>query len=345
MAARRALTPRAFIKAAAGKKFGGAFLVFGHDEYIKSETVRLAVEAFVPADTRGLAITHLVGPQADTQEILAAAAALPMLGSCTAVIVHDAQRLAAAHKSRITAGLAAVAHPSLLIFVGPAEPDRRTKFYKWFTDSGRAIACEPLTGKQAEAFAQRRFELAGKQIAVPALARFLSRCGTDAGVIAHEAEKLALFVGDRQSIDLEAVETVTGDSAGCTVEELVEAQLADQPRRALALSRALVSAGQDPAGIIGRLAVHYFDLQRAAASGQKAVWKLASQLRLPGARAEELKRWLGSCRRERIGPALAHVAYADRLARSGRVEPAFVLDQLTLTLAGADAGGLEARHG
>jgi DNA polymerase-3 subunit delta len=345
MAARRALTPRAFIKAAAGKKSGGAFLVFGHDEYIKSETVHLAVEAHVPAETRGLAVTHLVGPQTDTQEILAAASALPMLGSCTAVVVHDAHRLASAHKSRITAGLDAVVHPSLLIFVGPADPDKRTKFYKWFTDNGRAIACEPLSGKQAEAFALRRFELAGKKVAAPALARFLSRCGTDAGIIAHEAEKLALFVGDRESIDLEAVEIVTGDSAGCTVEELVEAQLAGHTRRALSLSRALVSAGLDPTGIIGRLAMHYFDLQRAAASRQKAVWKLAGQLRLPGARAEELKRWLGSCRSERIGPALAHVAYADRLARSGRVEPAFVLDQLTLTLAGTHTGRPESHSG
>lgn len=335
--AKRALTPRAFIKAAEGTSFGGAYLLHGHDEYIKVETQRLAISAHVPASHRNLAVTHLIAGQTDAAQILQSAQALPMLGSQTAVIVHDAHRLASAHKSKLRESLDSVVHPTLLLFMGPAQPDKRTKFYGWFFDRGAAIACEPLSGSQAEKFARRRLDLAGKTITDSALARLLSRTGFDAGIISREAEKLELFVGAATEVGLQDVDVVTGDSSGCTPEDLISAILMANRPVALKLSRDLLAAGSDAAAIIGRLSMHFFDLKRALVSGENNPWQLARALRLPTSRAEELCRWRDQLQRGQLTFVIRQLALADGLVRSGRSEGSYVLDQLVLALAGGNS--------
>lgn len=334
--AKRALSPRAFIKAAEGSSFGGAYLLFGHDEYIKAETQRLAVRAHVPAEYRKLAVTHLIAGQTDAAQILQTAQALPMLGSKTAIVVHDTHRLASAHKGRLKEGLDTVVHPTLLIFLGPAQPDKRTRFYSWFFDRGSAIACEPLTGSQAESFARRRLDGAGKTITDSALARLLSLTGSDAGIIARESEKLELFVGATPEVGLQDVEVVTGDSSGHTPEDLILAILQRNPPVALKLSRDLLAAKGDAAAIISRLSMHFFDLKRAEVTKEKNPWQLAKALRLPASRAEELCQWRAELRKGQLSSAIRQLARAEGLVRSGRVEGSYVLDQLVLTLAGGN---------
>ncbi len=334
MAKSSTLTPRSFIESAAGPSFGGAYLVYGHDEYIKSETVRRAVERFMPREQAGFGIHHQLGNQTDTASILHSVQAIPMLGERVAVVIHDAHKLASAHKARLPDRLDDVAGPSLLIFVGPPEIDRRTRFYKWFTDAGRAVACEPLTASKAAAFAQRKLKAAGRKAAPGAMARLLDLTGNDAGALASEIEKLALFVGERDTVEVPDIDTVAGHTAGAHVADLVPPLLAGDRPRALSLVRRLVAAGIDPAGLLGRLAMHFFDLRRAQRAGTRQHWELARTLRLPGARAEQLVEWLRGVREERLKHATEHVADAEALVRSGRADPRAVVDSLTLALSG-----------
>jgi len=338
MAKSNGLTPRAFIKAAVQKNFGGTYLVYGPDEYIKKETIRLAIRAYLGDGQTEFGVTHLVASQTDAQEILACADSVPMLGSRAVVVVFDVQKLAAAHKTRLTKSWSHLTSSNLLILAGPAEPDLRTKFYKWFIDAGQYIACEPLSPTQAETFARKRMEEHDTSITDSALAHLLTLTGQEAGVIAREAEKLSLYVGTGNEVGLEAVDIVAGHSAGCTAEDLVSALLGGDRSRCLSISRRLLESGMDAASVIGRLAMHFFDLQRAAHAGTTQSWRLASALRLPRSRAEQLSHWLGSASKNRIEGALEHLARADRLVRSGRTDPLAVCDQLVLTLAGAAKG-------
>jgi len=336
MAAQKAMIPRDFIKQAGGPKSGGAYLIYGHEEYIKAETARQAVEAHVPATERTFSVTHLIAGQTDASEILAAAQAIPLLGTRTAVVVHDAHKLAATHKTRLTPALASIGPPTLLILMGPDELDRRTKFYKWFADNNRNVLCDPLDERQAEQYAKREIRKVDKKITAEALARLLAYAGPDAGILSQECEKLALFVGDREEITDTDVDTVTGQSRGSDVNEWVTTQLQQDAIRALAIARRLLATGNDPATLVGRLAMHYFDLYRTLLSGERNPWKLAGNIRVPIARAEQLMAWARLCDRRAVGDAVAHIADADALVKSGRVDPVPMLDALALALAGGN---------
>jgi DNA polymerase III delta subunit len=324
------------VKSASEQRAGGAWLVYGFDEYVKTETVRMAARAFIAGADPRLAITHLVGAQTDSQEILQAAQSVPMLATHSAVIVHDLHRLAPAHKSRLTGHLASIPDTCLLICVGPEEPDRRTKLYAWFVESGRDIACDPLSPAQAEAFARRRLEELGASADAEALSRLLTLSGPDAGTIARETEKLSLYAGSQ--VTAHDVDVVSGLSAGYTPEDLVASLVAGRVPEAMARSRLLRRTGFDSGALIGRLCGHFFDIRRAVACGFRQSWQMAGALRVSRSRAEELQAWLKSAGANRIDLALEVLARAEALTRSGRADADLVCDQAVLAVAQAFAG-------
>jgi len=324
------------VKSASEHKTGGAWLVYGFDEYVKAETVRMAARAFTEGADSRFAITHLIGGQTDHQEILDSALAVPMLSERSAVIVHDLHKLASAHKAKLPAKLDFVPDNCMLICVGPEEPDKRTKLYQWFTDTARDVACDPLSPGQAETFAKRRLEELGTVVEPEALSRLLALAGTDTGTLARETEKLALYAGAR--VTATDVGVVAGENVGCTTEDLMASLLRGNAAEALAQSRALRHAGLESGSLIGRLCGHFFDLRRAStvASGQS--WQLASALRVPRRRAEELLLWLKGARPAGIALALDHLARAESLSRSGRADSDLVCDQAVLAVALGCAG-------
>lgn len=332
----RRLSPRAFVQSASEHKTGGAWLVYGPDEYVKTETVRMAARAFTDGNDPQLCITHLVGAQTDHQEILEAALAVPMLSARSAVIVHDLNRLPSAHKAKLPARLDFVPDNCMLLCVGPDEPDRRTKLYQWFADTARDVACDPLPPDKAEGFAKRKLEELGTAVDEDALARLLVLTGPDAGRLAREAEKLSLYAGAR--VTVADVDVVAGEGVGCTTEDLVVSLLKGDSALALAQSRALRRAGVEPGILMGRLCGHFFDLRRVLSAASKQSWQLASTLRMPKRRAEELLAWLKSARPAGIALAIEHLARAESLLRSGRADSDLVCDQAILAVALGCAG-------
>lgn len=325
------LSPKAFVSHASGPK-GGAWLVYGVDEYIKTETARLATRAFIGASDPRFAVTHLVGGQTDADEIMERARVVPMLGEKSAVVVHELHKLAPTHKTRLATLLESVPDSCLLICQGPAEPDRRTRIYQWFMEAGRDVACDPLTPAQAEAFARRRLEEHGASASADVLARLLSRTGQDAGMIARETEKLALFC--EGVVTSEAVDIVAGLAAGCTPEDLVKSLVQGRMPESLAQARRMREAGMDAISLVGKLSGHLFDLRRAAGSRARQSGPLSGALRVSRLRAEELLSWLSNGPAEHFERALQDVAQADRLMRSGTADADLVCDQLILSLAG-----------
>ena len=329
------LTPRAFVKSRSEQRAGGAWLVYGFDEYVKTETVRLAARAFIGEGDLRFAVTHLVGGQTDAQEILQSAQSVPMLGQRNVVIVHEVHKLAPAHKARLAEGLSSVADTCLLICHGPAEPDKRTKLYQWFMEAGRDVACEPLTAAGAETFARRRLEEQGSIADLATLGRLLALTGPDAGVIARETEKLSLYSGAR--VTTADVDVVAGLSVGSTPEDLMANLISGLLPQSLALLRKIRQSGWDSGEVVSRISGHFFDLKRAATARTRQTWQLAGALRVSKSKAEELLAWLKNCREEQIDTALQQAALADRLVRSGKADSDLVCDQMVLATARAFA--------
>jgi len=100
------------------------------------------------------------------------------------------------------------------LLISAGKVDKRKVFYKTLDKLG---SVEILAGwsaedrdwaSQAEAWGRKALRERGKEISEEALAELISRVGPNARQLDNEVEKLALYVGDRQAIEMDDVAAI-----------------------------------------------------------------------------------------------------------------------------------------
>jgi DNA polymerase-3 subunit delta len=129
--------------------------------------------------------------------------------------------------------------------------------------NGAAIGCYPEEGRALADTIQQTLAAHQVSIDADALAALQLLLGADQGQTRSEVEKLALYAGAHQRIDLDAVAACIPDSAALTADEaLYAATTGDVARtdRAIAIARA---EGLAPVGLIRAALIHMQRLHRA----------------------------------------------------------------------------------
>lgn len=100
------------------------------------------------------------------------------------------------------------------LLISAGKVDKRKVFYKTIDKTGRAEHFEALSLEdrewehKAEAFARSEFKARGKQIAEEALSELVQATGPNLQLLSSEAEKLSLFVAERERVGADDVAAV-----------------------------------------------------------------------------------------------------------------------------------------
>jgi len=155
----------------------------------------------------------------------------------------------------LAAGVKSGLPPGQVLVVSTPSLDKRYSFYKAFEAAGKV--CEFTLGKkeheveaQARATARGAFKGLGLDIAADALEAFVLRTGTETRQIFNEAEKLAVYLGQRDCVGLEDVETISSTSREISAWDLADAFGSRDLGRAVAVLRRLVFQKESPIGLI-----------------------------------------------------------------------------------------------
>ncbi len=149
---------------------------------------------------------------------------LPFFGDAKVIWLQNCTFLGderAASAQDLTAALADLAQElkafkweNVRLLISAGKVDKRKTFYKTLDKIGTVEAFAGLSvndrdwAATAEGWAQAAINRRQKEISSEALSELVSRVGPDARQLDNEAEKLALFVGDRNTIEVVDVETV-----------------------------------------------------------------------------------------------------------------------------------------
>lgn len=138
---------------------------------------------------------------------------------------------------------------------------------------GVTIGCYPLEGRALEQEIRAGLAASGVTAEADVLAWLAANLGVDQAVTRREIEKLALYVGDGNQVDLVAAQICVGDLAGLSLDDaLFAATSGDVPATDRALELA-IAEGMTPVGVLRVTLLHLQKLQRARAgmtSGQPA---------------------------------------------------------------------------
>lgn len=215
---------------AAAKSDSSLAFICGDDEFAVKKRAREIFQAWA-ADSGGMDQEIIDGAVSNSGDALNAIAklreaiqTLPFFGSSKVVWLRDCSFLGeerAASAQAVVEALADLAAElksfkweNVRLLVSAGKVDRRKAFFKTLEKIGSVENFEALSAddkdwaERAEAVARGAVRRRGKEIAEEALAELVARVGPNTRQLENETEKLALFIGGRQTIEFTDVAAV-----------------------------------------------------------------------------------------------------------------------------------------
>ncbi|MDX1492966.1 MAG: DNA polymerase III subunit delta [Longimicrobiales bacterium] len=300
-----------------GKTLGGVFYLHGEDHFRKEASVRALVEAHLDPATRDFNYDPLRGTEVDGETLASVLATPPMMAEWRVVVLREVEGLASTKKARDE--LLAVAQnppPGLALVMSCTVPSgSKAKFYRDLAKHARSVEFRALSESDVPGWLMDRAEeVHGVRMEPEAAQALGAAIGTDLGVLSQEMEKLAQFVGDRESIgiaDIEAAGTRLPSQDRWRWFDLVGERKFQEARGSLTV---LLGQGETGVGLVIGLTTHFLRLGIAAEKGAGGL-----EAALPRHQKWLAKRVVGQARKwsaEEIDEALDGLRDVDRLLKA-----------------------------
>ena len=239
-------------------------LLWGDDDAARGRAVEALIERHTDPAWQSINLCRLDGSDpAQASQALAEARTPPFGGGDRVVALQRSpfcNQCPAELADQLEAALPLIPDSCQLLLISPGKPDARlrtTKALQKLVKAGQALERSfqlPAVwdgGGQLELVQRTAGEL-GLKLDRAAAEALCDAIGSDSARLASELEKLSLYMGAGQSINLAAVEALVGSQAANAL-QVGDALLAGQPAQAVALVDALLAANEPALRIVATL--------------------------------------------------------------------------------------------
>ena len=313
-------------------KRGGAFFLYGDEEYLKEEAASALIAAHLDPATRDFNFDQLRASDVEPETFASIVNTPPMMAEWRVVVLRDAQAIATAQKLRTAVEDAVEKMPDGLVLIILATLPDRSKAQVWeklkrstSAHEFAALASADLPGWLLERAAEHGVEIE------PEAARALAAAiGSQLGVLAQELAKLAEYVGARKRITTDDVAAIVGNVPRQNRWEWFDLVGAANFRAARAGLHVLLEEGESGVGLLIGLGSQFLRLAIAARGGEKALGNALPphQRWLAQRIAKQARNWDADV----LDAALDDLLRADRLLKSASLNETQIMEELLLRL-------------
>ena len=311
---------------------GGVYLLEGDEPFLKDEAVQELIELHIDPSTRDFNLDILRGTSLEPETLLSICHTPPMMAEWRAVVVHDAQALAANARTRgALEVLMSKPVPGLVLLLVAQLPERgRARIWDVVTRSATVLRFPRLPVEELPDWLVTRAESQG-MVLDPGAARALAAAvGAELGLLVRELEKLRDYAGERPSITRDDVEALVGHIPRVNRWDWIDTvggRKLDRARRELAT---LLESGETGVGLVIGLGTHILRLGLAASGGERALAEALPphQKWLARRIAMQARAWTS----QSIDAALDDLLRADRLLKSAPLSDRQVLEEMLLRM-------------
>jgi DNA polymerase-3 subunit delta len=233
-------------------------LLFGEDAGMIRDRAETLVRAVAGSLDDPFLVTEL--PREEIRRLPDEAAGFSLMGGRRVVRVRDVTDAASESVQTLLKGRA----PALVVLEGPALATRsKLRTMLEAAADGAAIGCYPEEGRALEETIRETLRTGGVGVEPDALSWLSQQLGADRASTRAELEKLALYVGPGNRVDLDAAMTCVGDLAGLSLEDALFAATTGDVATADRALEAAVAEGAAPVQVLRAALGHLQKLHRA----------------------------------------------------------------------------------
>jgi DNA polymerase-3 subunit delta len=312
------------------------YAVFGNDAYLIREAIGGVVGAVFPGEANDAAISRFPGATTQLATVLDEVCTLPFFSRRRLVVVEDADPFVTKFRKDLEAYVENPSESGILL-LQTKQWLATTILAKLVDKAGLAIDCSSPREKDLAPWLTRLARTRhNAELDADAAHLLVELVGPEAGVLASEVEKLAVYAGESQRIEREDIAKLVGAGRVETIWKTLDAALAGQGRLALEHLDQLVAAGEDPVPLLAAMSANLLKLHHAGHL-RAARLDLAEACRLaniPPFAVQKTAKQHAHLGPSRVGQLPAMLLRADLDIKGGStLEPRVVLEILLVRLA------------
>ncbi len=245
--------PDTFIQRIDENSIAPVYLFLGEGELFKEEAWVHLVKKVVPPKARGFNGERLLAKEHPVPEVLGRLSGLSLFGDIRLLMV---QQIEAWPRDQLRSLESYLSHPysKACLVLSTSQKKGMEKLQTAVEAVGAVVHFAPPTERDAPRWLQAEARRVQKQLSPQAAFFLVEQLGVDLYRLQSELEKLALYVGDRDRIELEDARETVSSQRSFTVFELLRYIGQGRTRESIASLRTLLRAGESPLGILALLA-------------------------------------------------------------------------------------------
>nr|WP_027870967.1 DNA polymerase III subunit delta [[Eubacterium] cellulosolvens] len=234
--------------------FRQTYLLYGEEEYLKSQYRDLLLKALVP-DRDSMNYNHYAGKDVDEGTIISQAETMPFFADRRVIVIEDSG-LFKKKSEKLADYMAELPDYLVMIFV-ESEVDKRNRLFKAVGKSGRTVVFDTQNEETLTRWILQRMGKEGKKITRNDMQHFLEVTGTDMANINSELEKLLAYTMDSDVITGEDIDAVCAPQISNKIFEMVRAVAEHRQKEALDYYYDLLALKEPPMRILYFLAKEF----------------------------------------------------------------------------------------
>ena len=249
------MKPEQLMEQIAQGRIDPVYFLSGDEGFLKEEAIRALIARVVDPGTEAFCLDVMHSDDSNATAILTAASMVPMMTDRRVVVVRDFHRLPQADREAV-AGYAGQPSPSTVLVLEVPRVNMKTKLYQRLADQAVSVVFYPLFPERVPAWLRQHARQYGKRLTSEAAHQLQAIVGTDLGELAGELEKLAVFVGGRDTIAAGDVENTLGPVRAGSVFDIAEAAGEKDLARALGAYQRAIDGGDAPQAVVSLFVRH-----------------------------------------------------------------------------------------
>lgn len=195
------------------------YYFYGDEPYLMERGIHRLLERLVDPSSRDFNLNVYYGPECKGEEIADTAQTLPMFAEWRVVLVKRSESLSAAALDQLLPCIQNPSPSSCLIFQGE-KIDQRKKFFTELKKHGVLVECKRPYENQLGGFIRSEAAMYAKKITSEASEMLVHLVGNNLQELASQLEKVALYAGERGTVELTDVRNIVSDTKVDNVFEL-----------------------------------------------------------------------------------------------------------------------------
>ncbi len=324
-------------------RFGPVYVLHGTERFLIDRAADLLKRASLGDGPPGFNDDLFHGNQGfSAQRLIGAARTLPMMANARFVLARDVDQAPPAELDTLAAYVPAAVDSTCVVLTA-TKLDKRSKLFKAAQKAGVAYEAQALKGPALRRFASDEAKRRGHTLTPRAADALVEAIGEDLAAIDDATERLSLYVGQGQKIDVDAVEACVTRIATDSIWALVDAVGLRDTGKALHAAGSLLGDREPPLRILAMVArqLRIVARMREALAGGLDDRDAAMAAGAPPFKARELKESARRFTARDLSNAFATLASADLALKGSRVPPERVLEEAIMSLC---AGRARARE-